>query len=178
MCTYNAIRSSATQGLCQKSSLSTALCEGVGDKIIYYFKIHWIVGTGSHDGLCQIFTVKVILIFEGAATDSEGLSPFCEVGVEESRDEGGGSGEWWGCGWMGRWRGAPLHGCNLYALHSHLPLRHIELDLLTEPLSTRRETVQNVIGRRASPRLQSTPFSFSGPLTHSLICCRFFYVQV
>lgn len=35
--THNAIRSSATQGLCQKSFLS--LYEGVGDKIIYYFKI-------------------------------------------------------------------------------------------------------------------------------------------
>lgn len=43
-------------------------------------------------------------------------------------------------------------------LHSHLPLQHTELDFFTELLSTNRETVQNVIGRRASLWLLSKTF--------------------
>lgn len=43
-------------------------------------------------------------------------------------------------------------------LHSHLPLQHTELDFFTELLSTNRETVQNLIGRRASLRLSSKTF--------------------
>lgn len=68
-CTHNAIRSRVTQGLSHKSSLSTALYEGVGNKIMCYLKIHCSVGTGLHATLCQATVVKVILFFEGAATD-------------------------------------------------------------------------------------------------------------
>lgn len=110
-CTHNAVRSSVTQGWCHKSSLATALYEGVGDRFICYLNIHCLVGTGLHAGLFQTIVVKVILFL-----NSEGLSPF--GGHEGGRE--GWMREWVkGEGW--RWRGAPLHSFNLYALQSHLP---------------------------------------------------------